>query len=178
MSSTGSSPVGEDACLPHSEDALREAVRLLGETAELAGELARTLTVDPSPRFRKALLQAMLVSERCLIGFVCGPKASRHPKTGEWRRRPDDVCPQCFISGWRLENKELRTLLEVREGKIGKQIAHLTWPQVEQPREWTINKVDLAIRALAIFAGDLEITRPELGTILRSHLERAGQSAS
>lgn len=156
-------------------------------------------------------LMALYTTERSLISFVVsGPtraicRRCRHPgpvgpcqeaacqnqedptKTPKVQLR-DDLSPGCFLPptvamfpfGLGTVKSHLAKLNH-RQGLINKQVSHLTWTGVNDPRTWGYEKVGSLIAAMELFGLALKNNESVLAGILDEPLARAwsyGFSAS
>src|SRR5207248_1098441 len=111
------------------------------------------------------------------IEFLIGPTSSVDPHTGKRRKRPDDICVDCFLHDWRFPAGPLANKLVARLGPINKLALHPTWALVTaSPRQWTLTRVEACVDGLAIFAHDLAPERPTVATVLEKRIDLARQA--
>ena len=132
----------------------------------LANESA--LAHEPAPNaLRIEPVTAMLTLERALVEFLRAPRASPTPQF--WIR---DICPWCFVPEWRLRDHDtgLADAVDARWKTISSHMAHLSWAECSQPRQFSDWKIDNVIAAFRIFDDALRSSSSTLSDQLRSHL--------
>lgn len=126
------------------------------------------LAYEPAPNMRRIEpVTAMLTLERALVEFLRSPSAAPNPQ--HWLR---DICPWCFVPEWRLRVTDagLADALDARWKTISSHMAHLSWAECSQPRQFSDWKIDNVIAAFRIFDDALRPTSTTLSDQLRSHL--------
>lgn len=104
-----------------------EWVTMAEMTAELAGVAGARSVIE------NALLEALLVHNRCLVNFVSGDWLGRHGKR--------DIQPQDFLGyPWWPSDEEFDRELRGRLSVINKHLAHLSWDRVADraPVMWSV----------------------------------------
>lgn len=104
-----------------------EWVSLAEMTAELAKVTGQRALIE------NALLEAVLLHNRCLINFVCGNLKGGHAK--------NDIQPADFLRrDWWPEDEQFDRQLRGRLPMLNKHLAHLSWERVTDstPVLWSV----------------------------------------
>jgi hypothetical protein len=110
-------------------------------------------------------LQGMIVAERWLIEFLLGPSG---------KKRPDDVCVDCFHYNWRFPVGDIANELCNRKRTINKLVLHPTWTFVKtEPRHWTLTRIERCIEGLNTFADGIAKELPDVTKVLKEHVGTA-----
>jgi hypothetical protein len=100
--------------------------------AEMTAELAKVTSVRTT--VEHALLEAVLVHNRCLINFLCGDVNGRHGRR--------DIVPADFLGyeWWPDDDEDFDRLLRGRLPVLNKHLAHLSWERVTDatPVLWSV----------------------------------------
>ena len=182
-------PLGLEPCSPRSVSELERAAAVLGDTAILGCRLAAELQSRPGNTSLPSdvngegwqtfvSLQGMLVAERWLIEFLTGPTLGpTDPQTQEKRKRPGDICVDCFVHDWRLPAGPLADELVQRLGPINTLAAHPTWAHVSSaPRLWTLNRVERCVDGLAMLADAVAGLSPTVAVAFEGRIDSARRS--
>lgn len=183
----------------YAQQAIRRIGVMMVAATRLAARLQRRAATEGAPwenAERLSELMALYTMERGLIGFLLarpatarcgrcrkpgslGPCMSSDSCTGKVTIT-DDVTPGCFLPDdigtfpfGRDVRARLQHDLEFRQRHVNKQIAHLTWPGVNEPRSWTFGKVVDLVDGLWAFRKALA----EAGSSLAGELDGPLESA-
>jgi hypothetical protein len=176
-------PHQSDTCTKRSDADLTAAVQLLGNryllpAATLSWQLEHESRFHTGSASRDRVLTAMLTYERALIEFFQRPKALKPGKERPppWTRK--DVCPWCFVPGWRLKHRdqELASDLAARWETISSRKSHLSWLEVHQPREWSDWKILNVLKAFDVFLPAVEAVKPKIAAELRQLVHQADRA--
>jgi hypothetical protein len=157
------------SCKDRSPDELKQGLALVGRRLVRATELSWLLTESQEgptrgTRASETVVAAMLTWERSLVEFVLGPVLKWKPDgTATFIMAPSflrqNLCPWCFGVSWRLEDNdpELHKLINARWDSISRHLAHLSFKEAKNPRQFNLDKIVNVADALDRFATALRL---------------------
>lgn len=141
-------PVGQREPFAGARHVIREWQTMAQLAAELAQVTGSRTLVD------EALMEALLVHNRCLINFLCGNWKGRY--------QGNDMRPSDFLGyDWTPPDALFERRLRGRLGVINKQLAHLSWDRVtdQTPVFWSVVHMSHQTHvALKLFTAELART--------------------